>query len=449
MSRSYLCAPIALVSMFLLVAPMACSSGTPADGGGAGDSQFTSETVDGVPTVTTTAGSKWGGPAILEEELSIGVLEGDETAMFGQVDGVWMTDDAILVVDGQAPALRVYDRSGNYLRDIGQPGPGPGEYEHPSGIAVTGDGRIYLQSGQGVNVYGPDGEYESSWKPEGNIRFGGNLVAESDGEVYTSYVDTSGMERGGMRNFQNLKRGMAAINLEGGYGEPIYPPDSDYESPTVEVNLGNFSLDLPAVGAPRRAWGMGPDGTMAVGVGTDYKFEIVRPDGSVTAVERYWDPVPLQAAEAEEQAELLYSMVPQRDPEWEYDGPAFPTHKPAFGNLTIDLNGRVWVDRAGVGTLDLDCEEDDKEGGSNMVSDGGRVMISIGGGGGCWSSPSIRDVFDSDGSYLGEVIQPRGVEFSGGLYIKDDVVLAAVEDEDGTVMVKLYRLRTGADAIAT
>jgi len=45
----------------------------------------------------------------LVEEASIGVDVGEDPYMLGNPTAVWATEDRIFVVDGQIPALRVYD----------------------------------------------------------------------------------------------------------------------------------------------------------------------------------------------------------------------------------------------------------------------------------------------------------------------------------------------------
>ena len=59
----------------------------------------------------------------------------------------------------------------------------------------------------------------------------------------------------------------------------------------------------------------------------------------------------------------------------------------------------------------------------------------------CWPSEEILDAFGGDGRYSGEVEIPRGLHPSPqNVFVRDDLVLAVIEDEAGTIMVKRYRL---------
>src|SRR5690606_23363068 len=110
--------------------------------------------------VTTHGGSVWPAPATLIEELRIGVLDGADEYMFGQVQEI--APDAkggVYVFDGQVPALRYYDASGAYVRTLGGEGSGPGEYRDVAlGLAVRSDRRIVMRDPRNnrLNVYAED-----------------------------------------------------------------------------------------------------------------------------------------------------------------------------------------------------------------------------------------------------------------------------------------------------
>ena len=98
----------------------ACSSGNGSESPGVGEWESEISTVDNVTTIRTISGSVWGGAAILEEELSIGVESGEDAYMFGSVRGLAEHDGEIFVLDQQVPVVRVYDLSGRHVRDLGK-----------------------------------------------------------------------------------------------------------------------------------------------------------------------------------------------------------------------------------------------------------------------------------------------------------------------------------------
>jgi len=98
--------------------------------------------------------------------------------------------------------------------------------------------------------------------------------------------------------------------------------------------------------------------------------------------------------------------------------------------LIPTLSGETWVARWGASVRLPDCVEDPVEAGQQTAWENP-----------CWSNEEIVDAFDADGRYLGEVEMPPGVRLSAPrLFIDDRLVVAEIEDEGGTIMVKRYRL---------
>lgn len=78
----------------------------------------------------------------LEEELSIGNDETQPDAIFKQISGLAVDREGnIYISDPRAVAIKVFDDSGHYVRMIGRPGEGPGEYQSPRIIYLSPDGQ--------------------------------------------------------------------------------------------------------------------------------------------------------------------------------------------------------------------------------------------------------------------------------------------------------------------
>lgn len=61
--------------------------------------------------------------------LRIGAVEGDPNRMFEQVRGATrMNDGTIVVLEGGTNELRLFDGDGNFVRNLGGTGEGPGEF---------------------------------------------------------------------------------------------------------------------------------------------------------------------------------------------------------------------------------------------------------------------------------------------------------------------------------
>ena len=153
----------------------------------------------------------------------------------------------------------------------------------------------------------------------------------------------------------------------------------------------------------------------------------------MTVVKKAWDVVPVESSEAAwSRDKLRSSTIGNETSGWDPDS-RLPEHKPAFAQFVPDENGRIWVFRSGPGLRLPDCNEDANEPEEFYQQP-------------CWEDSLLLDVFDNQGRYLGRVEMPG--EFSGvhppvlwpRPVIRDDVMVAAVQDDLGIIHVKRYRL---------
>jgi hypothetical protein len=104
-------------------------------------------------------------PVTLRANLAIGIEDGDEKLMFGRIVRVDVDGRGnIYVLDFKFRRISVFDNKGNLLRQIAVPeGQGPREATNLSGIAVTPGGTLFINDGQKMSVYGPEGEYSRTF----------------------------------------------------------------------------------------------------------------------------------------------------------------------------------------------------------------------------------------------------------------------------------------------
>jgi hypothetical protein len=57
---------------------------------------------------------------------------------------LWVSGDYVYVSDGGAYSIKIYTRSGEYVRSIGRIGDAPGTFARPKGVAVDRAGRVYV-----------------------------------------------------------------------------------------------------------------------------------------------------------------------------------------------------------------------------------------------------------------------------------------------------------------
>ncbi len=78
-------------------------------------------------------------------DLRIGVLDGEEWEVFGDVRAVEVRrDGTILILDYQASEIRAFDPQGGYLGTIAGRGEGPGELQEVNGMVLKGDSVLWV-----------------------------------------------------------------------------------------------------------------------------------------------------------------------------------------------------------------------------------------------------------------------------------------------------------------
>lgn len=398
-------------------------------------------TVEGdVTTVRTLSGSVWGAPAVLQEDLSIGVEQGEEPYMFGRLSGVAGTGDRIYVLDTSLPAVRVYDDNGRHLMDIGSEGDGPGEFRRPDALLVGGDGRVFVRdSNQGrITVFDAEGTMLETYPLDQGFVIGGSaMVMTDDGTLYSpgrigDMPENFSFGSGG--GLPRIPMGMIPRGPEGNAGEPIPQPEIEYEQRTfqqIRRSGDNVMMSIRSVPfSPTLQWALSPSGAMIAGVSSNYSFDIIYPAGETTRVVKDYQPVSLDGAERDWHIEQITAQMHDGDPEWVWEGPEMSTVKPAYNQLVPDRSGRIWVGRQGPGIEDPDCEKDPETGIWDPV---------------CWSDTTLYDVFDLEGAFLGSVDAPEGFQINLQSWIEGDEIVTQIEDELGVITVKRFRLVLPAD----
>ncbi len=405
----------------LLLAVLACASDH-RDAASDGTWVGTITTEGNVTTVVNKSGSVWGGTARLVEEASIGVDVGAEEYMLGSVGALWATDSEIYVIDRQAPAVRVYDWDGRYSRDVGAPGQGPGEYIRPSSVYVDPSGLVYVHDtgSDRMTVYGADGAVVDTWSDsDGSRLLSGSLLVTVDGRFFarvTRWLD--------MTDPSTRKGFQQEVGPEGPIGAEIPEPSLDHVPETLVIELPGRTATWGIPFMPYEISRFLPTGAWAIGVPDDYHFEIRRADRGVTRIRKYWEPVPVSAEEATYRKQWTLATVRAQVPDFAWNGPEVPRTKPAFVSFTATFDDRVLVVREGPSRPVQPCDERFEDRGPSTEL--------------CFEPTYSWDVFEQAGRYLGELERPRGRVTRS--FFRDDLVLLAVEDDAGTIMVKRYRL---------
>jgi DNA-binding beta-propeller fold protein YncE len=84
-------------------------------------------------------------PVDFEGVFRVGALDGEDWETFGEIEGLAFDEAGNLYVfDRQSSRVVVVDPQGVFLREIGQPGEGPGELRMPVTFTVLRDGTVIV-----------------------------------------------------------------------------------------------------------------------------------------------------------------------------------------------------------------------------------------------------------------------------------------------------------------
>lgn len=126
--------------------------------------QGTIEDVNGVIAVKNPAIPLYGEDVLeLEEDLTIGEAEGREEYMFSQLARISVDKNGyIYALDFKAKHVLVYNEKGEYIRTIGKPGGGPGEFTVPGYFGITPDNELFVGEIVKISFFTLEGEFIKS-----------------------------------------------------------------------------------------------------------------------------------------------------------------------------------------------------------------------------------------------------------------------------------------------
>jgi len=428
-------------SVFILVAllipgtlSIACSSGR--QGSGGADWVAAYDTIGDTIVVRTLSGSLWRDTAHLVPEVSIGLFDGPEEYIFGDVVSVARGQDGTLyVMDRQVPALRVYNADGTYRTTFGRGGEGPGEYQQPDGgLNVLSDGRIVLRDpgNARIQVFSPEGESVDTWRIRGNFNTSRRMVVDREDRSHALILlDPEA-------SVTDWKTGLVQVNPDGTAGDTLVIPDTPWEEPTIEASHedddGNTSMSVNSVPfGPTENAVLTPMGYFIHGISTEYALTLLRKNGPALRIEKVFTPVAVAAGEREEEEVRATRNMRYTEPSWRWNGPPIPDVKPPFRRFYAGEDGTLWVAVHQPATKVEDPFYDPAD--PDALPDE-------------WREPTLFDVFDEDGSYLGAVRAPDGLSPYPQPVFTRDWVLGIVRDEYDVQTVVKFRVERRAEQSA-
>jgi hypothetical protein len=258
---------------------------------------------------------------IVTEELCIGDEEGAENFVFSQIRSVQIDEaENIYVADSKEACVKVFDKSGNYIRRFGHKGQGPGEIQFPLRMHLFAGKKILIYDNRNrrLSFFSLDGELLKEI-PIGKYDFE-RTIPDSKGNIITHLIYRGDKWVNEIKKFDpNLNPILTIKTIE----EEITPYVIAMVSP-------NFNVRVMA------------NDNIVWGYPLDFKYEIVvvSPEGkTIRKIVKDYDPVTITE---EEKQELIKAQFGDRElpPEYKLEFPEsyFPYYYFVCGD-----EGRIYV----------------------------------------------------------------------------------------------------------
>lgn len=352
----------------------------------------------------------------VEEVLSVGAIDAAADYQFGQITGADVdTDGNVYVADIQTSDIRVFDAQGAYLRTIGKPGAGPGEFGRAlMGVFVVGDTVLAIDLGNvRVARFLRDGTFLDSerldptkgqpvrWDVAGN----GRLVMQNR---YFNPADST-----------SKPRGDAVVTWAG----PDDPVDTLAVLPVGQsAQMVNGRPEIRMF-APEPIWDAAPDGRMVTGMTNEWRFQVWNADGTLARV--FSRPSETKAVTERDQT-VVKNAIKQRllslgaNPaavEQVLQQYQFADTYPTFALIALGPRGSVWVQNV--------------HSGSELAGEDGETFDPQDLGSTEWG------VFDAEGRYMGSVTFPGKYQ---PIRTVGDLFYGIARDEMDVQSLKVFRV---------
>lgn len=336
----------------------------------------------------------------LVEEMRIGSLAGTAEYLFSEINSIAVAQSGVIYVhDAHPPSIRRFGPDGRFGRWIGREGEGPGEFRSIAGISVLPDERLAAWDRRGrITVYGTDGEYDEIVRVELENPWGFPFVdrafaTDAAGRYYLRIFASSpyGTDPLGV---VGIRYGYARLSPEGSILDTVAAPRAGRREAAEPIVIYTRAGDRsPFPEATLDA--VSPFGYLVAGHNATYAFSILDPAGTIEVEREGFQPVAVAPGErAEWRARAAFaerrSRVSFRD---------VPARKPAYRDLRVDADGRIWVHRYAEAVQRSEPVPelwlDDPDGTVPRIT---------------WAEPTLYDVFGPDGELLRCVLVPDDAE---------------------------------------
>jgi hypothetical protein len=343
----------------------------------------TIEEVDGVTVIKNPKEPMYGEDVFsLEEELSIGEAEGREEYLFYQIRGIAVDEDErIYVLDSREAHIKVFHKTGDYLKTMGRKGQGPGEMQMPIYVQITSKDEVMVHDtmAQRLSFFSLDGKY---------------LRQKSTAKTRNFFTPIK------MDSQDNLIVFTAGAPPPVG-GRVLKTYDSNLELLTIVAEEERGTRGIFDIGKSSLYCAVSPSDNIVWGDSKEYVLHILNQEGNlIKRVIKEHNPIEI-TAEDKEKYEKQYAGPVKRGMRLN-----FRSHFPAFSEISVDDEERIFVKTY-----------ERVEGKEDLF---------------------YFDVFESGGKYIAKV--PIQASLNRYSIWKKHKLYTIEEDEEGYQMVKRYKI---------
>jgi hypothetical protein len=289
---------------------------------------------------------------IFKEELTIGVREGDENYMFGELVYFNVDHDGnIFVTDWDRKRIQKYGPDGKHLLTIGREGQGPGEFRNVWEPEFDRDGNLYVVDiSQRISFFSRKGPFVRQIGFP-SISVSGILYINSQGRYVMAVSEIEKEDEAGMQ----------WEDVVGLYDEEFAPlavfhrdlHESKSPKGREEDDIAQFWAALMSDTAFKASphYVLAPNDEIYFGFSDTYEIKVYSPTGALTKIfRRDYDPAPVTERDKKkyedfERVEFLRSLPAQFEnaKKKALSLIRYPKYKPAYQDFTVGDNGWLFV----------------------------------------------------------------------------------------------------------
>lgn len=351
-----------------------------------------------------------------EPLVVVGSLGGSENEQLVEVsDAARLANGNLVVADRRTRTVRMYDGAGAFLRVLGGPGSGPGEFQSPARVMVTGGDSVLVWDEQNFRTTLFDGNGELSRvhtldlariaKAVDPPLYPGAVEPISGGEYLVRLVEKSGSKEVRAGSFRRRSGALKVAEDISSVDTVAFFPGE--EEVTVDAPWGPYPVVPPLA---RRTFLAHSNGSMGscVGVQELPQIDCIGARGERLRLRWEHQPPPVAGREIEEwrvETSRLFNLkVGREDLRRMLEQVPLPQVRPVHSTLLFDVAGNLWVEM-------------------------GPISDSL-------DSPVDHLVFEPGGSLLGVVSLPPIQVMEVG----EEYLLGVYEDELQVQYLHLYSL---------